>query len=208
MTDARRWELERYFDGELPEPHRGRVRRSLAAEAEAQRYLHQLRQLRSLAQCGRAIDPFSAPLRRWHRVRWALAASAAIVACGLALRAERGSPRGEPSDVSSPTPRVSARLEMLAEIEPGPTSEVELFRWANQSRRRPDGPARFVLAPLSRTRKRSPAREILALELANAPPGSAAGLQKVAVLHRAAFRARARPNRVETRPPVDQGPNA
>ncbi|MGO9464681.1 MAG: hypothetical protein ACLQVF_11085, partial [Isosphaeraceae bacterium] len=56
---------------------------------------------------------------------------------------------------------------------PRPTLEVELYRWANESSPYPDDAAGVVLSRVGSLRGRHASREILALELANATPGSA-----------------------------------
>lgn len=91
MTEARRLELERYLDGELPPDERTRVIRQLVTDLEARNYLDRLRDVRELTQ--RAFEPdvsephpalmFVAPESR--PPRWRLPAAAAIVAASAFL---------------------------------------------------------------------------------------------------------------------------
>ena len=65
-----------------------------------------------------------------------------------------------------------------------PILEVELYTWANRNQRRPETAASAIFFSGSRSRKRPAAVEVLALDLANAAPGLAEGLEPLAVLHK------------------------
>jgi hypothetical protein len=180
MTDDRRSEIERRFDGESDESE---TLGEFADDPEAQRYLDRLTLLRELAQ---RHDPastvprrtFALPDHRPRRFPWwiALTTAAAIVIFCAPLFFRGGN---VPPVVVGPTGKPSVRP-----IEPPagrPPLEVELYGWANTPSRAPRQAARLVLSPAFPSKKRSPADEILALELANEPTQARGAVQRFAV---------------------------
>jgi hypothetical protein len=186
MTDDRRLEIERRFDGELDgEGDLSSVAfETLKIDSEARRHLDRLAMLRELA---RRHDPaseiprstFDLPGRRARRAPWwlAVAASAAAIAV-LAWPSTRVEP---PAKLVKTGTTVKSTVRSFEPTIDRPPLEVELYGWANTASRAPKQAARLVLAPASPSRKRSPADEILALELANTSLNSRSGVQRFAV---------------------------
>jgi len=103
--------------------------------------------------------------------------AASVLFVTLALR--NGS-RSQPEQASIPTdpPQPWAREEgTVASVarprSPRPPLEVELYRWANHLSPYREGSAGVVLPRVGSLQQRPASQEILALELANATPGSA-----------------------------------
>ena len=190
MTDDRSLEIERYFDGELADQDRRPVLDRLAGDPEARRHLDRLMVLREVA---RRHDPAAniprrtiSPIRRRRPVpSWlAVASIAAAVALLCWPRARVMDPprngteeRSRLRSASSPLPTTD-RLSLSTDRPP---LEVELYGWANTPSRAPGQAARLVLGPASAAHKRSPADEILALELANATPKARGDVRRFAV---------------------------
>jgi hypothetical protein len=181
MTDDRRLEIERRFDGE-PD---GSDSSPLVEDSEAQRHLDRLVLLRELA---RRHDPASAvprkamtlPDRRPRRTPgWlVLASMAAAIAliCGW-WSFRKGDVPGRLM-VNKSTRPANRSVEALIGRPP---LEVELYGWANTPSRTTGQAARLVLSPGPSSKKRSSADEILALELANTPLQPRSGVQRFAV---------------------------
>ncbi len=180
MTDDRRLEIERGFDGELDEPEPA----SPIDDPEARRHLDRLARLRELAL---RHDPgslvprrsFELPRRSPRRIlSWlAVAATAAVVT--LAFLPEFRSGKPPRVVLTEPTTKPSARP-----LEPTvgrPPLEVELYGWANTPSKPSGQVAKLVLSPGPSSKKRSAANEILALELANASRRDRSGVQRFAV---------------------------
>ena len=198
MNDHRRLELERFFDGESPGPEAAAVEGGLAADPAAARYLAELDALRRLANRhdpaaghpglgGLPTIPFNTPSRNWWRPA---VAAAAVLAAAIGWGLSRDS-------VEVPTR--TTQMPKLVEASPAPRSvpeggespEVAWHRWANAKPRRPEVAGRALWQ--SAGRRRPAALEVLTLELANAPPGSAGRLQRAAAVRVAAPGGRARP---------------
>ena len=188
MNDERRLLLERLFDGEA----RADDQRSADDDPQARAYLRQLELLRALARCHdpAAVVParlsvavVDRPRRRALTVTLAVAASLMITA--LAIRFGLGTKSGTIPPPAGPARpgRVAATIQVPASR---PSLEVELYRWANAISPRREDAAAGVLARVVSLRGRSPAREVLVLELANATPGSSAKLPRSVVSHAAA----------------------
>jgi hypothetical protein len=186
MTDDRRLEIERRFDGELDgegDLSSGSFE-DLKIDPEARRHLERLTLLRELA---RRHDPaseiarsrYQLPDRRPRRAPWwlAIAASAAGVAF-LTWPSPRVEPPSKLVKIEPPGKAIVRPVEPAFERPP---LEVELYGWANTASKAPKQVARLVLAPASPSKKRSPADEILALELANASLHPRSGVQRFAV---------------------------
>lgn len=179
-------EIERLFDGELPPADRRRAFDALETDPEARRHFDRLARLRELS---RRHDPAAnwlegrpfAPLPRRLPWRPALAAAVAAVAAVVLL-----SRMGDPARVGPVTPLPFAVgpvatpvVAPAGMVDRGPL-EVELYRWANAPGRAAGQAARLVLSSSTATRKRSPADEILALELANASPKTRGDVRRFA----------------------------
>ena len=186
MTDHRRLELERLFDGEIAEADRARLLAGVSADPEAVAYLRRLEKLRALAgrhdpasRIPRRSRSYSTPPRR-ARWGWAALATAAGIALLVATRDRGPRPDGlvpTPSKSSGMVASGSGRLARPVDVPP---FEVSFYGWANTKARHAQQAARLVLAPAGASRKRSLADEILALELANAGPGVGADLRRIA----------------------------
>jgi hypothetical protein len=188
MNDERRLLLERLFDGEA----RAQDHLSEGDDPQARAYLRQLELLRALARrhdpdaeaparrSGAAVDR---PRRRALTVSLAVAASLMITALGM-----RFGMRTKPATI--PPPAGPSRSGLIAATNQArvsrPSLEVELFRWANAISPRREDAVAGVLARVASPRGRSPAREVLVLELANATPGSSAKLPRSIGSHTAA----------------------
>ncbi|MGO9920337.1 MAG: hypothetical protein ACLQIB_37305 [Isosphaeraceae bacterium] len=180
MNDARREILERLFDGE---PVAGDPR-DAADDAESLAYLQRLSLLRELA---RRHDPAAAlparqpafvpPRSRRRILATLLAVAASVLFAALVLRNGSRAKLERASIPSEPPPSCAhdegAVTAPARPRSPRPTLEVELYRWANESSPYPDDAAGVVLSRVGSLRGRHASREILALELANATPGSA-----------------------------------
>jgi hypothetical protein len=180
VNDERRQILERLFDGELVVDDS----RDEADDAESLAYLRRLSLLRELAL---SYDPAAAvpPRRPVHvpqRSRRRIFATALAMAASvwfmvlMVLHRRRTDP--EPASIpaapawpSAGTSVADARI--ASPRSPRPPLEVELYRWANESSPYRDDAARVALSRVRSLRGRPASREILALELANAIPGSA-----------------------------------
>lgn len=188
MNDDRRLDLEQLFDQELPPVQADATLRSLADDPDAARHLARLDRLRSLAQnhdpaAKIAPRPVVMPLAPRSR-RFALPALAAAALLLLAIPLIRlGNAPSAPAIVVHPTPSVSIATAPAAPRSlSGPSLEVGFYRWANASTRDNQEAARVVLSRVSPSR-RSSAREVLALELANASPGAMERVKKVLNSH-------------------------
>jgi tetratricopeptide (TPR) repeat protein len=179
VNEDRRCELERFFDGELPDDHHARVTRELAADKEAARYLETLGWLRDLA---RRHDPIASspasrsPIGPWSTAMlrpWRWAALASLAACFLALAwwaGRRSVPPmpGSPSSIAAqsgtPNPVISGR---------SPAQE--------RSSDVPRGRRLRFATVLSGHRAAPSEDEVLALDMANAPPEASTRLSREAV---------------------------
>jgi hypothetical protein len=190
MTLERRREIERLFDGELPEGDRARLLDELLEDPEGRDHLDRLAILRGLA---RRHDPASKIPRREvilsttrRPVPWWLAVAATAAAVAL-LCWPRGRENQPPRVVTiGPSGKVivAPSRSSTGRAPPPfdrPPLEVELYRWANTPARAPGQAALLVLSPPSPSRKRSPADEILALELANGPSAARGNVRRFAV---------------------------
>ncbi len=180
MNDERRQVLERLFDGEpaVQDP------RDEADDAESLAYVRRLSLLRELAlrhDPAAAIppgQPVLVPLRSRRRtVAAVLALAASVLFVALMVhhgrRAHPG-PASIPAAPSSPSAGSSvADARIAGSRSPRPPLEVELYRWANESPPYRDDAAGVALSRVGTLQGRPASREILALELANAIPGSA-----------------------------------
>jgi hypothetical protein len=214
---------ERFFDEETSPDERARLTRELASDPEAARYLEKLRRLRQLAlkhdpgamrpADSRAVPPWelAARLRR----RW-IAAGAAIAA-GLvlavwsanslhrrvdAVELARSGVHSVPLPPRTPPPQVreesDTKIAAPAELD----FDARSYAWANGEAVQPAEAARAVLASAARGRGRAPAEvEILAIELANAPPELAPEVGRIAAERKSLLRPPV------TRPRAAQRPN-
>ena len=195
IDEERLLELNRFFDGELPEPARSILARGLAYDAEAIHHLDALHRLRRLAN---RHDPASGvttlgPWRRRRGVSWRKAAVAAAVVALIGWPKSPGHPDRPPQPVGDVEVATAERPE-----SPGPSPEVALHRWSNSEARRPEPAARALWQ--SSRRARRPGLEVLALEMANAPPGAADRLQRDALSRRPGPYPRPRSERPDSRP--------
>jgi hypothetical protein len=188
MNDERRQTLERLFDGEPV----GDDAHDAADDAESLAYLRRLSLLRELAlrhDPAAAVSPRRPVLipprsrRRISATLLALAASVLVMALavryGLRTDPERNS---IPSDSSGPAATEGLVVSSAASPRsPRPPLEVELYRWANESSPYRDDAAGVVLPRAGSFEGRPASREILALELANATPGSAVNFPRSVV---------------------------
>ncbi len=212
MNDHRRRELGRFFDGELPEPARSALARSLAADAEAIGYLDALHRLRGLANRHDPSDREAS--RRWRQAllwRRVTAAAGVFLLFGWATipsTTERPVPEPVVAVPTVPRPAVTAvqapspaQATLPAPATEGASTRVALHRWANQATRRPE-PAALALWRYGRAEKRRGRAgvEILTLELVNAPPGTSGRLQREALARQSGPWTRPRPERAEPRP--------
>jgi hypothetical protein len=181
VNDERRLALERFFDGEADADDP----RVAADGPEARDYLRRLGLLRDLA---RRHDPAAdlpsrrpvvvPPRPRGRIVATALALAAGVLFLFLSFAARSGLRTGrEPASLPAggPQPTASAGVAVAATARsrsPRPPLEVELYRWANASSPHREEAARVVLSRVASLHGRPASREILALELANATPGS------------------------------------
>jgi hypothetical protein len=203
VTDERRLELERYFDGELPPDRQARIARRLPEDGEARLHLRRMARLRALA---RSHETAAIPVPRPHPTRpqparvlaVAAAAVAAIVAIAVVRRGRTSSDdvpgAPGPAAIVAPAPVVGPS------VGPAPIREVELYTWANRDRRRPDSAARAILRSGARSGKRAAAAEVLALDLANADSELAEDLEPLALLHKSPPGGRVRMERHARRP--------
>jgi negative regulator of sigma E activity len=190
MNDARRLELEQYFDGELPGGPHSEVARQLAEDPEARRYLNQLSLLRGLA---RRHDPLAdvtaiqMSIASGFRARSARAraATAAAVAAGIvAAVVWRNNPNQKPTVAT--VVKTAAPLARAAPVVSRRSRWPELaaYAWANATSKRPESAALALLAPKTRGGRRRASVEILALRLANAQPDAVEKLEQIAVLRK------------------------
>lgn len=182
MNDELRMRLGRHFDGEPPEAPLG----DPADGPEARAYLRQLDALRELA---RRHDPAARsphrcavvfPVRPRRRVLAATMALAASMLVGvIALRTQ---PRAVP--VVAPRTASGLRVAATHRVRTArPPLEVEIYRLANSASPERDDVVRAVLSWGEPRHGRAASREVLALELANAPPGLAPRLARSAATH-------------------------
>jgi hypothetical protein len=184
MTDDLRLEIELRFDGEPDETGSTQPLEDLTDNPDARRHLDRLVLLRDLA---RRHDPaseiprrrFNLPDARPRQAPWWLAIAA--TAAAVALFFWPGSRIEKPIPVVLVQPPAKATVRPVDGPVDRPPLEVELYGWANTPLRAPKQAARLVLSPASAFRKRSPADEILALELANASLQPRSGVQRFAV---------------------------
>jgi hypothetical protein len=191
-------EIERLFDGELPPSDRRRVLDALENDPEARLHLNRLTRLRELARrhdpAGKRpeVRPFtSLP----HSRPWRPALAAAVAA--VALLSRLGGPARVEPVIPLPLAIGPATRPIAA---PAGTLEVELYRWANAPGRVAGQAARLVLSSSTAPRKRSPADEILALELANAPPKTRGDVRRFAAARTPRSTTPARPANPGPRP--------
>jgi hypothetical protein len=177
--------MERLFDGEPVADDACEA----AAAAESLAYLRRLGLLRELAQRhdpAAAAPPrlpvFVPPRSRRRIFATVLALAASVWFATLAVRyGVRTNP--EPASIPTGPPRPSARAGVAVAStawarSPRPPLEVELYRWANESSPYREDAAGVVLSRVGSLQGRPASREILALELANATPGSAVKLPR------------------------------
>ncbi len=180
MNDERRQILERLFDGEpvADDP------RDAADDDESLGYLRQLSLLRELAlrhDPTAAIPPrrpvYVPPRSRRRILATVLAVAASVLFMVLMINYGRRTDR-ELASIPAARARPSAGTNVADEQtasprSPRPPLEVELYRWANESSPYRDDAAGVALSRVGAHHGRPASREILALELANAVPGSA-----------------------------------
>ena len=186
MNDDRRQILARCFDGEsvVDDPHEA------VKDAESLAYLRRLSLLRELAV---RHDPAAAgsprqPVFVVPRSRWPIPATIVAVAASLVFMIviRRDGPRADRESGSIADARArpaagpsTARVPIRIRRSPQPPLEVELYRWANESAPYREDSAGVVLSLASRLVGRPASREILALVLANATPGSSIKLPRL-----------------------------
>jgi anti-sigma factor RsiW len=228
VNDEYRLDLGRYFDGELPEAERERVERQLTADPAAMRYVEQLRLLRRLADRhdpssgSRSAGPID--VRPWQRAAawrphaWRVSAAAAAAAAIIGLVWYANSPR----KLQHTTPKVSsasANVEKSSKpIEPSgsgsaapgaaphvapPSLELDAqrFAWANGELTSPSAAARVVLDARPRHGSRSSNVEILAIELAHAPPHTMHQVARMVVARSVSIRQPPQPPRAGHKAP-------
>jgi hypothetical protein len=180
MNDERRQILERLFDGEpaVDDP------RDEADDAGSLAYVRRLSLLRELAlrhDPAAAIlpgRPVLVPLRSRRRdlaIVLAIAASVLFVTL-MVHHGRRADPRPASIPASPPSPSAGSSVagaRIASPRSPCPPLEVALYRWANESAPYRDDAAGVALSRVGSLQGRPASREILALELANAIPGSA-----------------------------------
>jgi len=180
MNDERRQILERLFDGErvADDP------RDAADDDESLGYIRQLSLLRELAlrhDPAAAVPPrrpVHVPPRSRRRIfATVLAMAASVLFVVLIVNYGR---RTDPERASIPAARgwpsagtIDAGAQRASRRSRRPPLEVALYRWANESAPYRDDAAGVALSRLGSLHGRPASREILALELANAVPGSA-----------------------------------
>ena len=196
MNDELRLELERYLDGELPADRHASCDRRLSEDDEARRYLAQLDGLRVLARrhaltSSNDVSHRSQPRRLGP---WAIR-SAVAAACAVAVLVGITNLIGHAPTVPNSvmlSSRIQSRSKSDLAIQ---TREITFYTWANTAERRPEPVASALLLARSRSGKRSPKVEILALELANAPDIVAAKLGPLAMVHKSLPGGRSRSER-------------
>jgi hypothetical protein len=190
VNDERKLELERYFDGELPELHRCRIERELASDITAARYVDQLRLLRELAvrhdpSMKVPIAAERSPVWRQSAVRrlWIVRTAAVLtaVAAGaivgfVSWQGRNANPREMVPVKNAVVSTNGGATEHTEPLSASDNSFVQLeldarrFTWANGQAPSPAAAARAVLERGSRRQQPTAAGvEILAIELANAP---------------------------------------
>ena len=184
MNDDRRLDLERYFDRELSPAQSADILHSLGDDPDASRHLARLARLRVLAQNhdpAAAIAPRPVVLSLALRKRSAAApliAAAALLLLSIPLSRLWIAP-SSPTIIAPTHPSVSIAAAPTAPRPlSNPSLEVGFYRWSNASTRDNEEAARVVLSRVSHSR-RSSAREVLALELANASPGAMDRVKKM-----------------------------
>jgi anti-sigma factor RsiW len=206
MNDAFRSELERYFDGELSSDRQTKVERVLSEDSEARLYVNRLSRLRTLARshepafCRSTVRGFVPPpsRARFQRV-WAVA-TVSLVASVAAMFIVRRQTGFEPPRAPNNEAIVAPAPMATATERPVKIQEVEVYTWANRDRRSPDSVVNTVLLSRTRSGKLPAAMEILALDLANAPPSMAEELEPLAMLHKSAPGGHIRSERRARRP--------
>ena len=208
MTDHHKQMLEQYFDGELDRQDVAELERVMAEDPQAMRYLNHLGLLRRVARkhdpagevatvaparrVPSAASSSTRPARPWRRARLLAACSLAAGILGLLLiYRDRsvlvdGTPRPAAPRIWSE--RTSTPIGRVARprTNPAPASdplEIELIRWANSTPRGRASVARVFLARTAAPHRRSNAREILAIELANAESGDLQRLSRLVSPH-------------------------
>jgi hypothetical protein len=182
MNHDRLAELGRLFDGELDEAAADALRASIEDDPEGRAYLERIGRLRALARAHDPAVPPGVTRPRRPRARRILRSAPAIAATLLVLLGFPTDPPGRRAPEPAPATRVAqvaSRPTPPAWIGPADPLEVDLHVWANTPSRRPEQAARLVLARAAGPRPRLAAREVLALELANATPGAAGRVRDV-----------------------------
>jgi hypothetical protein len=198
MTDERRLELERFFDGELPPDRQAEAARLVAEDGDARLYVDRLARLRALA---RAHESAAAARPSRRRIPLVLAGAAAALAASVAaLVVWWGRTASEASTAPGSAAVVVPALIAVPSGRFGPIREVELYTWANRNRRRPETAAGAVLLSRARPGRRPAALEVLALDLANASPTLADELEPLALIHKSPPGGRGRMERHARRP--------
>lgn len=201
MTDDRKLELERFFDGELVPDEQARVARELGVDPAAARYIEQLQQLRTLAlrhDPSAMVSPARPAPPPWASPptgrRWVMGAAGGLIAASILglLWWSRGQEVGPPTrqavappvvdpdapSVVAPTDRTVASYAATVPLD----LDEQLFEWANGALPSPAAAARALIDQAPRRRQRTPAGvEILTLELANSSEVSIQELGQVAV---------------------------
>jgi hypothetical protein len=203
VNDERRLELERYFDGELHLDRHAEIARLVSEDGETRLYLRRLARLRDLARshelaAGRPASRVLTPPPPRSRAPRGPVVAAAALAAGVALMVVwriRTAPEGPGAATSVAPAPIVVPFERPASIP-----EVELYTWANRSRRRPEAAASAILFSGARSGKRPAAAEVLALDLANAAPGLAEELEPLLLLHKSPRGSRGRTERHARRP--------
>ena len=180
MNSERRQMLERLFDGEPAEDDPLDEQN----DAESLAYLRKLAMLREIAQKhdpSAAIEPrrpstsAATPLRRIAPALLAMAATLALIVVVRDQLRDSGDRKVTRVDVpsSAKAPIDDPIILKASRRPPRPSLEVQLYRWANASPSSAENVAGLVLSRRGGDSKsRRASREILALELANAEPGS------------------------------------
>jgi hypothetical protein len=185
MNDQHRQYLERLFDGELVADQPD----GAAQDAESRGYLRRLGLLRELALAhdpAGAIRPrrsvFVPPRSRRPIVATILTLAASVLFVTFMVHHGRRTDPGPALIPGAPQWPTAGERVAVASINsprsPRPPLEVELYRWANESSPCRDDAAGVALSRVGSLEGRPASREILALELANAIPGSAVNIPR------------------------------
>jgi hypothetical protein len=195
MNSEARLELEQYFDGELGCDRQAEVARRIAADDEARAYLTRLARLRGLARSCEWSANQSAGLVLPHarsslRLRRFAAVAPAALAAGIAaVILWRGQIGSDAPRKREPTATASASAQRPK------TQDVALRRSTVRNQRRRAKSANLAHSAVVHPRKRPASLEVLALDLANAPPEQAQELKPLAMLRESAVNGRPRHER-------------